>query len=94
MASLKVWWVPHIPMKAFEVEVESVEQGAFLLDVLAHYDLFQYENKVKPDYCNIGGLVMLDDGEWVDWFDDATGEDDPREFVRSHRLEAAFGMEG
>lgn len=88
MSNLKVWWVPQVPMKAFEVNVESVAQGVFLLDTLANYDLFQFHNRVKPDYCNAGGLVMLEDGEWVDWFDEATGEDDPKEFVRASKAEA------
>src|SRR3546814_6755934 len=71
---LQVWWVPQVPMTAFEVNVGSVQEGAKLLDVLAEYDLFQYENKVKPDYCNAGGLRRWcadSDGEgtpgWEDW---------------------------
>lgn len=68
-------------MKAFEVEISTLAEGAKLLDVLANYDAFQFENNVKPDYCNSGGIVMLEDGEWVDWYDEATGEDDPRAFV-------------
>lgn len=79
---MKVWWIPQVPMKAFEVEVSSVEEGAKLLDVLANYDAFQFENNVKPDYCNAGGLMMIDiDGEWCDWYDEETGEDDPRKFI-------------
>lgn len=70
-ATLRVWWIPQIPMKAFKVDVESVQQGKFLLDALAKYDLFQYENNVKPDYCNMGGLSVLeDDGEWLDLTED------------------------
>jgi len=64
---LKVWWIPQVPMKAFEVPVESSKQAKFLLDALAKYDLFQFENKVKPDYANAGGLSVYQDGEWVDW---------------------------
>jgi hypothetical protein len=78
---LKLWWVPQVPMKAFEVELSSLAEGVKLLDVLADYDLFQYENRVKPDYSNMGGIVMLEDGEWVDWFDEATGEDDPKAYL-------------
>lgn len=80
---LKLWWIPQVPMKAFEVEVASLAEGVKLLDVLAQYDLFQFENRVKPDYCNAGGIVMLEDGEWVDWADEATGADDPREYLRA-----------
>ena len=57
-------------MKKFEVEVESVTQAKFLLSVLANYDLFQFQNKIKPDYCNAGGLCIYEHGEWVDWEDE------------------------
>lgn len=67
---LRVWWVPQMPMKAFEIDVPDLATADLLLDVLADYDRFQFENNVKPDYCNAGGLMMLEDGEWVDWFDD------------------------
>jgi hypothetical protein len=71
---LKVFWIPQIPMKAFEVEISSVEEGRKICDVLANYDLFQFENHVKPDYCNAGGIVCshpeIDGGEWFDVPDD------------------------
>ena len=88
MEKLQVWWIPQVPMKAFEVDVSSVSEGAKLLEVLANYDIFQYENNVKPDYANAGGLRRWcedSDGEgatgWDDWYDYETGEDDPQAFV-------------
>ena len=77
VGDLQVWWVPQIPMKSFTVPVKDVDQAIFLLDVLGKYDLFQYENHVKPDYSNVGGLSIYEadsDGEggpgWVDWYND------------------------
>lgn len=75
--SLKVWWIPQIPGSSFEVEVETVAEGAKLMNTLADYDRFQFENGIKPDYCNTGGLSMLQGTEWVDWCDEKSGEDDP-----------------
>lgn len=80
-AKLKVWWIPQVPMKAFEVSVSSVEEGVKIMNILADYDTFQFENNIKPDYSNVGGLSMFEDDEWVDWYDEETGEDDPRVFV-------------
>lgn len=91
VGDLQVWWIPQVPMKSFDVDVGSVAEGVKIMDVLAAYDAFQFENRVKPDYCNAGGLRRWcadSDGEgtpgWEDWFDDETGEDDPREYVRSN----------
>lgn len=68
---LRVYWIPQVPMKGFEVEVESVTEAVKIMDVLANYDLFQFENKVKPDYCNMGILQKYEEeegeGEWLDW---------------------------
>ena len=85
---LQVWWIPQVPMKSFNVPVDSVEMGVKIMDVLAEYDLFQFKNKVKPDYSNAGGLRRWcadSDGEgkpgWEDWYDEETGEDDPKQWL-------------
>jgi hypothetical protein len=73
---LSVWWVPQVPMQAFRVPVASVAMGVKLLEVLADYDSFEFENNVKPDYCNAGGLMQFDAdiADWRDWEGDL-GED-------------------
>lgn len=67
---LKVWWIPQIPGKPFMVPVKNIHEAALLLRTLAAYDIFQFENRIKPDYCNAGGLVVYEDGGWVDWYDE------------------------
>ena len=68
---LKVWWIPQIPGKPFEVEVPTLDEGRRLCAVLAAYDLFQYRNRIKPDYSNAGGVVVFnEDGEWEDDVDE------------------------
>ena len=67
---IRVWWIPQVPMTEFVYDVPTIDAGIMLCDVLAKYDLFQYENKVKPDYCNTGGVMWrhptATDGEWED----------------------------
>lgn len=72
MAKLRVWHIPQVPMKAFHVDVETLEEAIKVLNILADYDLFQFENRVKPDYCNMQGLEEFDeqDGEWSEWYSD------------------------
>lgn len=64
---LRVWHIPQIPGKPFLVPVANIVEGKLLLDALAHYDLFQFENRIKPDYANGGVLNVFEDGEWTDW---------------------------
>lgn len=94
LGNLQVFWNPQIGSgcPSFEFAVSNVEQGAMLLVALAEYDLFQFHNRIKPDYCNAGGLQRWTDdcdGDgnpgWEDWYDEETDEDDPIRFVEDQR---------
>lgn len=78
---LRVWHIPQVPMKAFRVEVSNIDEAWKILNTLWDYDLFQYENRVKPDYCNASGLEYFDEEEnaWYEWRDDG-GYDIKRHF--------------
>lgn len=69
MSRLRIWHIPQVPMRAFHVEVETLKEAIKILDILANYDLFQFENQVKPDYCNAQGLQEWDEEEqeWTEW---------------------------
>lgn len=71
MNKFRVWWIPQVPMSSvFYVPVRDAREGRLTLNTLANYDQFQFDNNIKPDYVNVGGLEVLDDNEWVDWNDD------------------------
>lgn len=82
---MRVWWIPQVPMHAFRMPVNSLAEAARLTHTLAMYDLFQYENAIKPDYSNAGGLEMWDveEEDWMEWEDPETG-DDIREWMMSN----------
>ena len=94
---LQVWWIPQIPMKAFTVDVATVQEGVKILDTLADYDIFQAENNVRADFCNAGGLSRWcnDNGDgvpgWEDWCDEETGEDDPSAWLEA---QTKVGIDG
>ena len=70
MKKLRVWWIPQVgACEGFYVPVNSPEEGQKVLDILAAYDMFQLQNDIKPDFCNIGGLQMWNEFEkdWIDW---------------------------
>lgn len=70
LGQLKVWFIPQVPGKPFNVDVSNISEAKLLLRVLADYDIFQYENQIKPDYCNVGGLQTWNGKEWEDWYDE------------------------
>jgi len=80
---LRVSHFPQIPCKPFIVEVESLKEAKLLYDALADYDLFQYKNRIKPDYANATVIEQYDEEEqeWVSWYDDETGIDDINEYL-------------
>uniref|UniRef100_A0A6M3LRW2 Uncharacterized protein n=1 Tax=viral metagenome TaxID=1070528 RepID=A0A6M3LRW2_9ZZZZ len=67
---LRIWWIPQVPMNGFRVSVSNIREAKLILNTLALYDIFQFENNIKPDYCNVGGLEVYEDGEWLEWEDD------------------------
>lgn len=81
---LRVWWIPQIPMRPFYYLASSVKEAVVLCDCLARYDIFQYENSIKSDYSNAGGLQVFENGEWSDWYDEETG-DDIHEYIKWRR---------
>lgn len=72
MPKLRVWHIPQIPMKAFHVHVSSPEEAIKILNTLADYDIFQFENHIKPDYSSAQGLEEFneEDHEWEEWYND------------------------
>jgi hypothetical protein len=71
-------------MKMFTVPVRTFREARLLLSTLADYDRFQFENRIKPDYCNAGGLQAFDPddtedgpyGYWSDYYPDSGDEFD------------------
>lgn len=70
MTKLRVWWIPQLDMEGepFMVYVENLVEAKPLLNTLGLYDLYQFENKVKGDYSNVGNLNYWDEEEWFEWF--------------------------
>jgi hypothetical protein len=80
---LRVWWIPQVPGTPFYVDVDSVEEGVKIMNVLAAYDQFQFDNNIKPDYADVGGIEMLEEGEWCSWCDYELEIDDPIEYLKT-----------
>lgn len=79
---LRVSHFPQIPCKPFIVDVNNLEEARLIYNTLANYDLFQYENRIKPDYANATVVEEFDEEEqeWISWSDDETGIDDINEY--------------
>lgn len=69
---LRVWWIPQVGAgsEAFYVPVKSVEEGKRVMNMLAAYDAYQLQNRIKPDYCNTGGLQVYNPevADYEDWY--------------------------
>ena len=72
MSKLRVWWIPQVGAisESFYVPVQSVEEGKKVLDMLAAYDAFQLQNRIKQDYSNAGGLQVYNPeiADYEDWY--------------------------
>lgn len=64
----KIWYIHQLGAPAYEREVASPDVGQEILDAIYDVALYQFENGMIPDYCNMGGVMYLDDdGDWVDY---------------------------
>jgi len=75
---LRVWHIPQVgAVGPFQIPVRSIDEAKLLISTLWDYDLFQYHNRIKPDYANATGLEFFneDEGEWEEWYSPETGED-------------------
>jgi hypothetical protein len=67
MSTYKVWYIPQIPGKPFEVLVDDLATARLILDTLTNFSCFEFEHRVKPDYCDAGGICERgEDGDWID----------------------------
>ena len=65
---LRVWHMPQVPMeKSFYVKVKSIDEAKLILNILWDYNIFQFINKIKPDYSNVSGLEVYENEEWCNW---------------------------
>lgn len=71
---LRIWWIPQVPGTPFHVSITNLDEAVLLVTTLADYDLFQYENRIKGDYCNTGGMEEYHDGEWLEWHHPSTDQ--------------------
>ncbi len=85
VGDLRVWWIPQVGAKipTFRTPVKNLREAKLLLEVLANYDLYQLDNKIKPDFANVGGLEVYDnnvDGDgntgWCSWYDENGNDED------------------
>lgn len=91
MKKLRVWWISQVGSDGvFYVPVKDVIEAKKTMDILAAYDEFQFENNIKGDFCNVGGLQMYDEENevWVDWFLETEDDyfDNVDEYVESLSL--------
>jgi hypothetical protein len=59
----RVWHIPQIPGTPFTVDASDLDAARLLLDTLARYDQFQLDQRIKPDYSNMGGILVWNSDE-------------------------------
>ena len=66
---VRVQHIPQVPGEPFIVHTMTTEQAEFIVDVLAEYDLFQFEQGIKPDYSNVSWIDVWDGEAWEEYED-------------------------
>lgn len=64
----KIFYIPQVPMPAFEREYEDFETAKEVLNAIINFSIFEYDNNVKPDYSDVAGISYWEEAE-QDWED-------------------------
>lgn len=94
---IRVWHIPQVPGKPFYIPVENEKEAKKFLDILAAYDMFQFNNNIKPDFCNASGVEVFDEetNEWCDWYIETQDDyfEDIDEFLENDEVIQKFTEE-
>lgn len=80
-------YVPQVPMHALTVEVSSLEHAVIALQSIIALSIFEFENRVKPDYSDFGTIERWDTEE-QDW---EAVEDEDWEALAEERVLVRIG---
>ena len=73
MTKLMVWHIPQVPSSnPFQVKVNDREEAIKIIETLWDYDIYQFENNIKPDYSNASGLLVKNDinEPWEEYYNE------------------------
>ena len=70
MQKFRVWYIPQIPWKPFQVTADTFEEWKKLLETIINFSIFEFKERVKPDYS---------DASWMEYF--YTDEDNIFDYV-------------
>lgn len=70
----KIWYIPQLPMPAFEREYDDFQTAKAVINAIIGLSIFEFENRVKPDYADMAGISQWEDGEWCDVEDEEWDE--------------------
>lgn len=94
---MRVWHIPQIPGKPFYIPVKNEKEAKKFLDALEGYDIFQFNNNVKPNFCNASGVEVFDEetNEWCDWYIETQDDyfEDIDEFLENDEVIQKFTEE-
>ncbi len=67
------WYIPQIPGKAFEYHTDDRNDAYRVLGCLTAFSAFEFQQRVKGDCSDAGGVAVWDDedGCYVDLDEDA-----------------------
>ena len=66
---LRVWWIRNPPSAPERYRIRNIKEAMNKIEELAQEDL---KNELID--CNIGGLEIYENGEWCEYYDNASND--------------------
>lgn len=67
---LQVWHFPQFPCEPFKVDVRDEHEAIKMIKTLSDQHVWLYQNNIIPDYANAFNVVMWEDGEWAEYWNE------------------------
>lgn len=61
---LRVWYCPQVPCPALKIPAPDLATARIVYNALIDLSTFEFDHRIKPDYCDMGGIERFEDGEW------------------------------
>jgi hypothetical protein len=72
---LQVWHFPQVPCEAFKVDVKDEYEALKMANTLADQHIWLEANNIIPDYSNAIMVLMYEDNEWIDYYNEHESAD-------------------
>ena len=56
MQKFRIWYIPQVPWRPFQEYADTKEEWIKLLQTVIKFSIFEFSERIKPDYSDASGM--------------------------------------